>query len=109
MIESLLLFAQAGAPSSGDPVMESFLGLDHGERFAALAIVVGCATGIVIALAGFISGTIDKVHRRRIEAELKRDMLDRGMSADEVVKVIEAAAPPDDATQRWIASWCRKK
>jgi hypothetical protein len=41
--------------------------------------------------------------------DLKRDMIERGMSADEIAKVIESATPPDDATQRWIASWAKKK
>jgi hypothetical protein len=39
---------------------------------------------------------------------MKRDMIERGMSADEITKVIEAAMPPEDATQRWIASWAKK-
>ena len=30
-------------------------------------------------------------------------------AVDEIVKVIEAAPPPEDATGRWIASWCRKR
>jgi hypothetical protein len=103
------LLAQAASGPIQEPISNSFLSLESDERFAALAIVVGCATGIIISLGAFVAGAIDKVHRRRVESDLKRDMLDRGMSADEVVKVIEAAAPPDDATQRWIASWCRKK
>jgi hypothetical protein len=41
--------------------------------------------------------------------ELKRDMIDRGMSAEEIAKIIESATPPEDATQRLIASWARKK
>jgi hypothetical protein len=44
-----------------------------------------------------------------VEAEMKRDMIERGMSADEIAKIIEAASPPEDGTQRWIASWARKK
>ena len=40
---------------------------------------------------------------------MKREMIERGMSADEITKVIEAAMPPEDATQRWIASWAKKK
>jgi hypothetical protein len=31
------------------------------------------------------------------------------MSADEIEKIIESAAPPEDATQRLIASWANKK
>ena len=41
--------------------------------------------------------------------DLKREMIDRGMSADEISKVVESTTPPEDATQRLIASWARKK
>jgi hypothetical protein len=41
--------------------------------------------------------------------DLKRDMIERGMSADEIARVIECAAPPDEATERLIASWAKKK
>jgi hypothetical protein len=36
-------------------------------------------------------------------------MLDRGMSADEIAKIIESAMPPEDACERVIASWAKKK
>jgi hypothetical protein len=71
--------------------------------------VIGYATGVFISLAGITASVVNSVHRRRIEESLKQDMLDRGMTAEEIVKVIESAAPPEDATGRWIASWCKKK
>jgi hypothetical protein len=74
-----------------------------------LIIAIGCATGIIISIAGITAGIINAMHRRRIEEALKRDMLDRGMSAEEIVKVVEAAPPPEDAAGRWVASWCKKK
>ena len=99
------LLAQV-APS--DRWTEVFFGLDPEQRFVLLIVGIGCATGIILGLAGIISGTMSSVHRRRIEADMKREMLDRGMSADEITKIIEAASPPEDATQRWIASWAKK-
>ena len=33
---------------------------------------------------------IDKMHRRNAEIELKRDMLDRGMSVEEIERVLAA-------------------
>jgi hypothetical protein len=36
-------------------------------------------------------------------------MLDRGMSVEEVVKVIEAAGPPEDVASRWVDSWCKRR
>jgi hypothetical protein len=82
--------------------------LDPSKRFALIIVAIGCATGVICTLVVFISSTINSIHHRRVEADMKRDMIERGMSADEITKVIEAAMPPEDATQRWIASWAKK-
>jgi hypothetical protein len=86
-----------------------FFGFDPHQRFVVVLVVVGCVTGVIISLAGIAAGVANAVHRRRLEESLKRELLDRGMSADEIVKVVEAAPPPEDAIGRWAASWCKKK
>lgn len=85
-----------------------FYGLDQNQGFVVILTAMGCLTAIIIALAAFVYSCTDAIHRRRNEADLKRDMLDRGMSADEIVKVIEAASPPENPTARWLNSWCKK-
>jgi hypothetical protein len=92
-----------------DPWTRTFFGLGQGQRFVIIIVAIGCATAMILGTLGIITSAINTVHRRRAEMELKREMIDRGMSADEIAKVIESAAPPDDATQRWIASWASKK
>ena len=93
-----------------DAWSETLFGLDPEKRFVLLMVAIGCATGIILGGLGIIAGAVNSVHRRRTEMAMKRDMIDRGMSADEIAKIIESAAPPEDATQRWIASWgCKKK
>jgi hypothetical protein len=82
--------------------------MDHDQRFVLLIVVIGCVTGIICVLAMFILHTINSMHRRRIEAEMKREMIDRGMSANDIATIIEASAPPEDGTQRWIASWGKR-
>jgi len=101
----LLLLAQESVAA------ESFFGIGEYERFVVLLVAIGCGTGVIIALTGIISGVMSSTHRRNAEYELKREMLDRGMSADEITQVIEAAPPPEDGVERWIASWgrCKKK
>jgi hypothetical protein len=94
---------------TSDPWADEFFGLDANQRFVLILTLIGCVTGMVIALAGIVVSVVNSTHRRRVEADLKREMLDRGMSADEVVKVIESVSPPEDATGRWIASWCKHK
>ena len=84
-------------------------GMNASQRSAILIVAIACATGVILGLAGIIYSAFDSVHRRRMEIGLKRDMIERGMSAEEITQVIEAAPPLEDATSRWIASWCDKK
>lgn len=90
---------------------EHFFGLGQEQRFALLIVGIGCATGIILGLAGIIFAAVNSFHRRRVEIGLKRELVERGMSADEITKIIESAPPPEDATGRWIASWgkCNKQ
>jgi len=87
--------------------LSEWLGLDQDKFFVVILTAIGCFTAIVISLAGIIYSCVDAIHRRRNEADLKREMLDRGMSAEEIAKVIEAAAPPENPTARWLDSWCK--
>jgi hypothetical protein len=103
-LSNALLFAQ-----SPDAVTGMFSGLDPDKKFALVTVVVGCATGVICTIVMFVSSTINSVHRRRLEADMKREMIERGMTAQEIATIIEAASPPEDGTQRWIASWARPK
>jgi hypothetical protein len=75
------------------------------QRFVLMIVAIAVGAGLVIALTGIIAGTISALHARNLQAEMKRDMLDRGMSADEIAKVLQA---PEDAVSRAIGSWCKK-
>ena len=97
------------AQQSSSGFMQSFDGLEGDKKFAVIAVVFGCATGVLCTLIVFISSTITSIHKRRLEVDMKRDMIERGMTAEDIVKVIEAAPPLEDGTQRWIASWGRRK
>ena len=98
-----LILAQAA-----DQWTDVFFGLDEGKRFVLLIVAIGCATGVICTIVGCLSGVINSVHRRRVEMEMKREMLDRGMTADEVAKVIESSTP-QDGLDRWVASWGKRK
>ena len=99
--ELLLPLAQA------DAWAESFFGLEGDERFVVVLVVIGCSTGVLLGLAGIIGGVWNSVKNKQIEAELKQDMLDRGMSAEEIEKVIEAT--PKEGIDRWVDIWAKKK
>src|SRR3989304_2172560 len=86
----------------------TFFGLDEDKRFVLMIIAIGCATGVICTVVGCVSGAISSIQRRRLDHELKQDLLDRGMTAEEVARVVESA-PPKDFLDRWAASCGKKK
>ncbi|MEM6799470.1 MAG: hypothetical protein AAF589_08140 [Planctomycetota bacterium] len=74
-------------------------GLSQEQWFVLMLVGMGCVTVAILALAGIFAGITTTIHRRSSETELKRDMLDRGMSAAEIAQVVEAT-PPTDFLQR---------
>ena len=105
-----LVLAETAAQTT-DPWAATFFGLDPEKRFVLMIIAIGCATGILIALPSVVLNLVGNIQRHRLNTEFKREMLDRGMSADEIAKIIESAPLPEDGVGRWIASWgkCEKK
>ena len=59
-----------------------------GELIAMVAIVGGLLCGLVVLVADYWH----KIRKAEIAAKLKHDMLDRGMSADEIRIVLEAGS-----------------
>ena len=60
--------------------------------------VIPVVLGLMIPLMGIVFGTLTNYWRRSRQAELdaalKQQMLERGMSADEIVQVLEAKSQP---------------
>jgi hypothetical protein len=65
---------------------EWIVGLDSAEQ-SVLIMVVGFSAICAII---FVTGTVYKMHKNRLEDALKRELLERGMSADEIATVIRA-------------------
>ncbi|HZU37205.1 MAG TPA: hypothetical protein VFA18_14885 [Gemmataceae bacterium] len=61
--------------------------MDPALLIPLMAILMGCLTGMVIGVAKYWSS----VRRTEMEAALKQDMLNRGMSAMEIKQVLEAS------------------
>ena len=57
-----------------------------------IAIVMGCLVGCLIPIAGIIAFYWYKAQQVRSENELKRTMVDRGLSVDEIERIIAAQA-----------------
>jgi hypothetical protein len=96
------IFAEASPPTV-DQWTNTFFGLDPEQRFVLMIIGIGCVTGILIALPSVVLNLVGNIQRHRINTEFKREMLDRGMSADEIAKVIESTPLPEDGIGRWFA------
>lgn len=102
-MNEMMLLAQ----SVNDRWAEVFFGLDQNQRFVILIVAIGCVTGVICTVVGCATGAISSLQRQRLDAEMKREMLDRGMSAEEIAQVIESKQPKD-FLEHWAAS-CRKK
>jgi hypothetical protein len=61
-----------------------------GELIPILSIVTLFGTILLVSLALIVSRCVYKIRRDATAAQLKQDMLDRGMSADEIKTVLEA-------------------
>jgi hypothetical protein len=59
---------------------------DAGE-FIGLVAVAG---GLLIGITAILAGAWQKVRRAEMAAALKQDMLNRGMSAEQIVAVLDA-------------------
>lgn len=53
-------------------------------------LFVSLAAGVLIVLGTNLSWSWVRVRKAALEADLKREMIERGMSADEIVRVIHA-------------------
>jgi hypothetical protein len=103
LISHAFVLADAAAQAT-DPWASTFFGLDSEQRFVIMIIGVGCATGILLGLPAIVLNLAGNIQRHRTNTEFKREMLDRGMSADEIAKVIESTPMPEDGFGRWVAS-----
>ena len=73
--------------------MSEFLSkFDGGEFIGLVAVGGGLLCGILCGITGILAGAWEKVRRTEIQAALKQDMLNRGMSADEIRTVVEAGS-----------------
>jgi hypothetical protein len=71
--------------------------------------VAGIAAGAFIVIGGAIAYAWYQLRARQIEADLKRDMLDRGLSSEEIERIIRVTpAEPEDSFERTFKSLFRR-
>ena len=71
-------------------------GFDADKRLALVIVVILAATGIIISAVAIVASTAKSVRIRLVETDMKRELLDRGLRVDEVVRVIEATSAPGE-------------
>jgi len=71
-------------------MMELLSKFDSGELLALIIFVISIIGGLLCGIIGIIAGTWQKVRRAEIAAALKQDMLNRGMSAEDIRTVLDA-------------------
>ncbi|TWT73494.1 hypothetical protein Pla123a_38300 [Posidoniimonas polymericola] len=65
------------------------------QVFVLLIVGIGCVTAALIVVFCVFSGLVASLQKSRMEIDLKHEMLDRGMSADEIATVVKASKPTD--------------
>jgi hypothetical protein len=73
-------------------MMELLSKFDSGELLGLVLGGVSIIGGLLCGIIGIIAGAWQKVRRTEIAAALKQDMLNRGMSAEDIRTVLEAGS-----------------
>jgi hypothetical protein len=66
--------------------------VDGSELIGLVAVAGGLLCGILCGVTAIIAGAWEKVRLAEMVAALKQDMLNRGMSADEIRTVVETGS-----------------
>jgi hypothetical protein len=69
------------------PMTEAIINLINHAEPEAVILIVGL---LLLAIIGIVGGLLYEYRKRQAETELKREMIARGMSAEEIKTVLEA-------------------
>jgi hypothetical protein len=74
---------------------------------AVLGITLPFLTGAIVAVTLIVSSYRRKMQRDDMEATLKMEMIERGMSAEDIERVLAARIGPSSRHKRHACSWQR--
>lgn len=63
---------------------------DAGERFPLVVVMIVFGTVALVLIVGIIALAVRSMHKHRLDDALKRDLVDRGMDADEIERIVRA-------------------
>jgi hypothetical protein len=81
---------------------EFLMTFDPSMRFPLVIVSIVFGTMALVAIFGIVAGTMQSMHRHRLDDALKRELVDRGMEADEIERIVRArsgAKPKPPAAQ----------
>jgi type II secretory pathway component PulM len=55
-------------------------------------MIIFFGTLAVVVITWMVTWTVQRIHRARLEDALKRDLVERGMSAQEIIDIVEATS-----------------
>jgi hypothetical protein len=75
-------------------IWESIAEAIQRDPIPVLGILIGCTAGVLIVAVASLAKAWSRVRTVEAETALKQDMIARGMSADEIERVIRASGSP---------------
>lgn len=60
------------------------------ERMPVVVTMYSVGAAVLVLIAAMVAMTVYKIHRNRLTDALKRELLERGMSAADIVEVVRA-------------------
>ncbi len=87
------------------------------EEWVGILLLVGMVGGVAISIVAIVTDYFRRSRRDEMDATLKMEMLERGMSADEIIKVLRTrgrksdgsdSEANDEAAMAGQASSCRQ-
>jgi hypothetical protein len=73
------------APSN---LWEFLMTFDAGERFPLVITMIVFGTTALVFIVGIVAITLKSMHKHRLDDALKRELVDRGMSAEEIERIV---------------------
>lgn len=69
---------------------EFLMTFENGERFPLAVVMIVFGTMALVITVAVIAFTIRSMHKHRLDDALKRELVDRGMNADEIERIVAA-------------------
>ena len=72
-------------------------GITGGEKAMLLTLLFFFSFGTLVTVITVVTRLVNTLHKRKLMYDFKRDMLDRGMTIEEIERLLQAGAAPEAA------------